>query len=174
MSPGVRWSHMLPTPDPSGAVGFLRPTGLAHSRRSACAHLRARDVDLCMPCHAQSPRHGLPRERWVCLLQGWQKGRQGIGALPSKAAAALVGGRGAAGPHSLISLSALRSWQELPKVLCWWLDLEGVQATWLPSAWGAAAVGVQGLTGPPSSILCPPLNNTASSVAGAQASGFRG
>ena len=38
---------------------------------------------------------------------------------PSKAAAALVGGRGTAGPCSLIGLSALRSWQELPTALCW-------------------------------------------------------
>lgn len=62
-------------------------------------------------------------------------------------------------PHPLISLSALRSWQELPSALCWWLDLEGVQATWLPLAWGAGAVGVQGLTDP-HPPFCVPLLTT--------------
>lgn len=97
----------------------------------------------------------------ACCREGRKAGRGQEPLLwhPSKAAAAPVGGRGPAGPHPLISLSALRSWQELPSALCWWLDLEGVQATWLPLAWGAGAMGVQGLTDP-HPPLCVPLLTT--------------
>ena len=44
-------------------------------------------------------------------------------------------------------------------MLCWWLDLEGVQATRLPLAWGAAAVEVQGLMDP-HPPFCVPLLTT--------------
>lgn len=92
-------------------------------------------MDVCVPCSARCPRRGLPGEGWA-RLQGAE--RQAGDRSPScgtpQRLQLLQWERGPAGPRPLISLSALRSWQELPLSTMLVAGSGGVQATWLPLA----------------------------------------
>lgn len=83
---------------------------------------------------------GLPRERGGLPAAGRTERLAGTGAPPSAPHKGCSCSRWEAGaqliPHPLISLSVPRNLRELPSGLCWWLDSEGVPATWFPLVWG--------------------------------------
>lgn len=148
------------------------PAGLAYSRRSVCAHVGVMDTDVCVLSGCQSSGWDSPRKGGSAVGMENKAGDrclfpkgsslcspQGCSFLRQEALAQLI-------PHSLISLSVLKSQQESPT--------RAVPSNWIwrvskspGSPWPGSASAIR------SAVFMIPLCFSLLTTSGAQASRFR-